>query len=487
MSYRDHVTTFGVGTGVPAVVSSRFAEPTGHTLEGYRSTGSFPGYRALEQVLTMAPSEVASAVRDATLLGRGGAGFPAGAKWGLMPGDVWPRYIVVNGDESEPGTYKDRLLMERDPHQLIEGSLIAAYAVGAAQVFLYVRGEMAHAQERIAAALNEAYAAGLIGRNIAGSDFSVDVVMAWGAGAYIVGEETALIESLEGERGMPRLKPPYFPAAKGLYMAPTIVNNVETLSNLPWLITHGTAAYRAIGTETSPGTRLIALSGHVNRPGIYEVAQGTTTFRDLFFGEDYGQGIRAGHELKMFIPGGGSAPWFYPEQLDMPLEGKVVGGAGSMLGSGAVVVMDETTDAVAACLRLVRFFARESCGKCTPCREGTTWLERILRRIIDGYGRPEDLGLLASVGDNISPGPYPNAAWEAEGLEAVPFPPRQTTICPLGPSAVAPITSALRRFRPEFEAYIAAAETNRPRLTVTADPPPTEMVDEATAAGGAHV
>ncbi|MFZ1437517.1 MAG: NADH-ubiquinone oxidoreductase-F iron-sulfur binding region domain-containing protein [Candidatus Microthrix subdominans] len=487
MSYRDHVTTFGAGADVPMVVSSRFAEPAGHTLDGYRSTGSYRGYQALERVLTMAPSAVATAVRDATLLGRGGAGFPAGAKWGLMPGDVWPRYIVVNGDESEPGTYKDRLLMERDPHQLIEGSLIAAYAVGAAQVFLYVRGEMAHAQERIAAALNEAYAAGLVGRNIAGSDFSVDIVMAWGAGAYIVGEETALIESLEGERGMPRLKPPYFPAAKGLYMAPTIVNNVETLSNLPWLITHGTEAYRAVGTETSPGTRLIALSGHVNRPGIYEVAQGTTTFRDLFFGEDFGQGIRAGHELKMFIPGGGSAPWFYPEQLDMPLEGKVVGGAGSMLGSGAVVAMDETTDAVAACLRLVRFFARESCGKCTPCREGTTWLERILRRIIDGYGRPEDLGLLASVGDNISPGPYPNAAWEAEGLEAVPFPPRQTTICPLGPSAVAPITSALRRFRPEFEAYIAAAENNRPRLTVTADPPPADRVDGASAAGGAHV
>ncbi len=487
MSYRDHVTTFGAGADVPMVVSSRFAEPAGHTLDGYRSTGSYRGYQALERVLTMAPSAVATAVRDATLLGRGGAGFPAGAKWGLMPGDVWPRYIVVNGDESEPGTYKDRLLMERDPHQLIEGSLIAAYAVGAAQVFLYVRGEMAHAQERIAAALNEAYAAGLVGRNIAGSDFSVDIVMAWGAGAYIVGEETALIESLEGERGMPRLKPPYFPAAKGLYMAPTIVNNVETLSNLPWLITHGTEAYRAVGTETSPGTRLIALSGHVNRPGIYEVAQGTTTFRDLFFGEDFGQGIREGHELKMFIPGGGSAPWFYPEQLDMPLEGKVVGGAGSMLGSGAVVAMDETTDAVAACLRLVRFFARESCGKCTPCREGTTWLERILRRIIDGYGRPEDLGLLASVGDNISPGPYPNAAWEAEGLEAVPFPPRQTTICPLGPSAVAPITSALRRFRPEFEAYIAAAENNRPRLTVTADPPPADRVDGASAAGGAHV
>jgi NADH-quinone oxidoreductase subunit F len=406
----------------------------------------------------LAPSQVLSQVRDATLLGRGGAGFPAGVKWGFLPPDVQPRYIVVNGDESEPGTYKDRLLMERDPHQLIEGALICAYAVGAAQVFLYVRGEMAHAQERIAAALNEAYEANLVGRNIAGTDFSVDIVMAWGAGAYIVGEETALIESLEGERGMPRLKPPFFPAAKGLHMAPTIVNNVETLSNLPWLFNHGVDKYLSCGTETSPATRLIALSGHVKRPGVYEVPQGTTTFRDLFYGDDYGGGIRNDAELKMFIPGGGSAPWFYPEQLDLPLEAKPVGAAGSMLGSGAVVVMDETTDAVEACLRLVRFYARESCGKCTPCREGTTWLERILGRILDGYGRPEDLGLLEDVGHNISPGPYPNAAWEDQSLPAVPFPPKQTTICPLGPSAVAPVTSALRRFRPEFEALIASAE-----------------------------
>lgn len=368
-----------------------------------------------------------------------------------------PRYIVVNGDESEPGTYKDRLLMERDPHQLIEGCLIAAYAVGASQVFLYVRGEMAHAQERIAAALNEAYAAGLVGRNIAGTDYSVDIVMAWGAGAYIVGEETALIESLEGERGMPRLKPPYFPAAKGLYMAPTIVNNVETLSNLPWLFNHGVENYLKTGTEASPGTRLIALSGHVNRPGVYEIPQGTTTFEDLFYGEDYGQGIRDGNQLKMFIPGGGSAPWFYPEQVGMALEGRAIGGAGSMLGSGAIVVMDDTTDAVAAVCGWSAS-THASCGKCTPCREGTTWLERILRRIIEGYGRPSDIGLIEDVGDNISPGPYPNAAWEAEGLEAIPFPPRQTTICPLGPSAVAPITSALRRFRGEFDAYIAAAQ-----------------------------
>ena len=452
--------------GVPAVVSSRFGVSDGHTMAGYTSSGSYKGYEALRQVLEMSPAQVGSVVKDATVLGRGGAGFPAGVKWGFCPPGVWPRYIVVNGDESEPGTYKDRLLMERDPHQLIEGCLIAAYAIGAAQVFLYARGEMPHAHERLAAALNEAYAAGLIGKNILGTDFSVDIVLHWGAGAYIVGEETALIESLEGNRGMPRLKPPFFPAAKGLYMAPTIVNNVETLSNLPWLFNHGVEQYRSVGTEASPGTRLIALSGHVNNPGIFEIPQGTTTFRDLFESEIYGNGIRTGHELKMFIPGGASAPWFFPEQIDLPLEGRLIGGQGSMLGSGAVVVMDETTDAVRAALRLVRFFARESCGKCTPCREGTTWEEKILQRILDGHGRPSDIDLLLDVADNISPGPYPVAADPSNDLEAIPFPPRQTTICPLGPSSVAPITSAIRRFRHEFEAKIV----QRDMISVSSEP-----------------
>jgi NADH-quinone oxidoreductase subunit F len=464
-------------TGVPAIVSSRFGVEDGHTLDGYRRSGSYTGYDGLRAALAMTPAEVGANVKEATLLGRGGAGFPAGVKWGFCPPGVWPRYLVVNGDESEPGTYKDRVLMERDPHQLIEGCLIAAYAIGVAQVFLYVRGEMAHAQERIAAALNEAYAAGLVGRNILGSDFSVDIVLHWGAGAYIVGEETALIESLEGNRGMPRLKPPFFPAAKGLYMAPTVVNNVETLSNLPWLMTHSVDEFRAVGTESSPGTRLIALSGHVNNPGVFEVPQGTTTFRELFESDLYGRGIRDGHQLKMFIPGGASAPWFFSEQVDLPLEGRVVGSAGSMLGSGAIVVMDETVDAVRACLRLVRFFARESCGKCTPCREGTTWEEKILRRILDGHGRPSDIDLLLDVGDNISPGPYPVAAHDAEGLEAVPYPPRQTTICPLGPSAIAPITSAIRRFRHEFEEKIV----QRDLIPVTSEPV------EAPGTDGHHV
>ncbi len=453
-SYVTHAAGY-VDYGGPKLVTSRFGFEDSHTLARFEATGGYVGLRA---ALDMRPPEVHGEVRDATLLGRGGAGFPAGVKWGFCPEGVWPRYLVVNGDESEPGTYKDRLLMERDPHQLIEGCLIACYALGLSQCFLYVRGEMALAQERIAIALNAAYAAGYVGRDILGTDFSVDIVLHWGAGAYIVGEETALIESLEGNRGMPRLKPPYFPAAIGLYGMPTIVNNVETLANLPWILEHGAAAYRRHGSETSPGTRMFAVSGHVNRPGVYEVEQGVTTFRDLFYGDDYCQGIREGHELKMFIPGGGSAPWFFQEHLDVALEATEISAAGSMLGSGAIIVMDDSTDAVKACHRLVRFFARESCGKCSPCREGTGWEEKILQRILDGHGRPSDIDLLLDVGDNISPGPYPVAAHDAEGLAAVPFPPQQTTICPLGPSSVAPIVSTIRRFRHEFEARITRGD-----------------------------
>src|SRR4051794_31288912 len=317
----------------PRIVTSRFQYDDAFTLDRFLATG---GYKGLQAALAKSPVEIHDAVKGATVLGRGGAGFPAGVKWGLTPQAVWPRYLVVNGDESEPGTYKDRLLMEVDPHQLIEGCLIACYAAGLSQCFLYIRGEMALAQERVATALNEAYAAGYIGRNILGSNLSVDVVLHWGAGAYVVGEETALIESLEGNRGMPRLKPPYFPAAVGLYGRPTIVNNVETLANLPWLLRNGVAAYTAIGSATSPGTRMVAVSGHVKRPGVFEVINGTTTFRDLIMGEDFAGGIRGDRELKAFVPGGGSAPWFLPEQLDLQYEGRLVGAAGSMTGSGAI-------------------------------------------------------------------------------------------------------------------------------------------------------
>jgi NADH-quinone oxidoreductase subunit F len=429
-------------TDAPRIITSRFEHDDSHTLDRYEATHGYEGLRA---ALAKRPDEVVEEVKTASLLGRGGAGFPAGVKWGFCPPGVWPRYLVVNGDESEPGTYKDRLLMERDPHQLIEGVLIACYAIGCAQAFLYVRGEMALAQERIAEALNDAYAKGYVGKNVLGSDFSVDIVLHWGAGAYIVGEETALIESLEGNRGMPRLKPPFFPAAKGLYLQPTVVNNVETLANLPWILREGGAAFAELGAEASRGTRMFAVSGHVRNPGVYEVEFGVTTFRDLIYAPVYGGGIRDGHDLKAFIPGGASAPWFYEEHLDLPLEKGAVDRAGSMLGSGAIVVMDETTDMVKAALRVVRFFARESCGKCTPCREGTSWLEKILERILDGHGRHSDLDLLLDVCDNISPG----IAW----------PPKQTTICPLGPSAVSPIASAVTRFRDEFEAKLGGPVT----------------------------
>ncbi len=431
------------------IISTRFGQADAHTLEGYRRTR---GYTALEKALAMTPDAVIDEVKAASLQGRGGAGFPAGLKWSFLPKEVFPRYFVVNGDESEPGTCKDRPLMEHDPHQLLEGLLISCYAVRAAQAFVYVRGEMALAQERMAVALNEAYAAGYVGRDILGSGWSLDIVLHWGAGAYIVGEETALIESLEGQRGMPRLKPPYFPAAKGLYLQPTVVNNVETLSNIPWIINHGGAAFAALGTEKAAGMRLFALSGHVRRPGVYEVEMGTTTFRDLVEAPVYGGGMRHGNALKAFIPGGASAPWFYPEQLDLALEAGVVGAAGSMLGSGAVVIMDETTCAVRAAWRLVRFFAHESCGKCTPCREGGAWLEKILRRILDGHGREDDLDLLLDVGDNISPGPFPHPPMDGEAAVAFPF--KQTTICPLGPSTVSPVYSSIWRFRDEYLVHI---------------------------------
>ncbi len=420
------------------IITTRFDQADGHTLAGYINTG---GYESLRKALTMTPEAVVDEVKAANLAGRGGAGFPCGTKWGFLPKDVFPRYLVVNGDESEPGTFKDRLLLEHDPHQLIEGVLIASHAIRANQAFIYIRGEMPKAHERMAQALNDAYAAGFVGKNICGTEWSLDIVLHWGAGAYIVGEETALIESLEGNRGMPRLKPPFFPAVKGLYMQPTVVNNVETLANLPWIIGNGAAAWTAIGNEKNTGTRMFAVSGHVKKPGVFEVEFGVTTFRELFYDPQFCGGIREDRKVKAFIPGGGSAPWLFEEDLDTPLDAGVVGSKGTMLGSGAIVVMDETTDAVKAAWRLVKFFSKESCGKCSPCREGTAWLEKIYRRILDGSGRPNDIDLLLDVADNISPG--------------LTWPPKQTTICPLGPSAAAgALIASVRRFRPEYEAYI---------------------------------
>ncbi|HHC09561.1 MAG TPA: NADH oxidoreductase (quinone) subunit F [Actinobacteria bacterium] len=411
-----------------------------HTLARYEATG---GYTALRKALgEMSPADVAAEVKASNLRGRGGAGFPTGVKWGFLPEDLRPRYLVVNADESEPGTFKDRILLERDPHQLVEGIALASYALDVHHAFVYVRGEYPKPARRLQRAVDEAYEAGYLGTNILGSGFDLEVTIHLGAGAYICGEETALLNSLEGRRGEPRIKPP-FPAVAGLYAKPTIVNNVETISTVPWIVAHGGRAYAAIGPERSCGTRLFSLSGHVNRPGDYEIVMGMT-WRDLIF--DVGGGIPDGKALKAWIPGGASAPWFVPdEHLDTFVTIDDCAAAGSMLGSGAVVVMDETTDVVAAAHRIVKFFAHESCGQCTPCREGTTWMERILWRILHGEGRPADLDLLLDVADNISPG--------------LRWPPAMTTICPLGPSAVSPITSIMRYFRDEVEAKITRGAT----------------------------
>ncbi|MFQ5516526.1 MAG: NADH-quinone oxidoreductase subunit NuoF [Acidimicrobiia bacterium] len=405
-----------------------------HELGRYEESG---GYQALRKALgTMTPEEVAAEVKASNIRGRGGANFPAGVKWGFLA-EAFPRYLVVNGDESEPGTFKDRQLLERAPHQLVEGILLASYALGVRNTFVYIRGEYPKPARRLQRALDQARAAGYLGSNILGSGFDLEVTVHLGAGAYICGEETALLNSIEGKRGEPRIKPP-FPAVAGLYGKPTIVNNVETVSALPWIVANGGAVYAATGPPTSAGTRMFSLSGHVNRPGNYEVVMGMT-WRDMIY--VLGGGIRSDRALKAWIPGGASAPWFVPElHLDTPVTIDDVGSHGSMLGSGAVVVMDETTNVVAAAHRIVRFFAHESCGQCTPCREGTTWLERILWRILNGAGRPADVDLLLDIADNISPG--------------LRWPPAMTTICPLGPSVVSPITSITTHFRDELEAMV---------------------------------
>ncbi len=423
-------------TDAAPIVTARVGLPQSWTLQSYLDHG---GYDGLRQALAMEPSAITQEVLTANLLGRGGAGFEAGKKWGMLRKSD-PVYLVINGDESEPCTFKDHMLLEADPHAIIEGTLICAYAVGASQAFIFVRGEFALGLERLTAALNEAYAYGAVGPNIFGSGFSIDLVVHPGAGAYICGEETALLESLEGKRGYPRDKPPYFPAAIGLYQAPTVVNNVETMANLPWIVQHGGAAFAALGIGRSTGTRIFSLSGHVKNPANYEVEMAKTTFRDLIFDDRLGGGIKGDRQLKAFVPGGVSAPWFGPDQLDMALDQDAVGKAGSMLGSGSVVVMDDTTCMVRAAWRITRFFHRESCGQCTPCREGGGWLDKIMRRIEMGQGREIDLDLLLDVCDNIAPG----LGW----------PPQKTTICVLGPSIPSSITSGIKMFRDEFLLHI---------------------------------
>ena len=386
------------------------------------------GYEGLKKALKeYTPDELIEYVKASGLRGRGGAGFPTGLKWSFVPKNPGkPKYLCVNCDESEPGTCKDRDMVTYLPHQLLEGIAICCYAVGINQAFIYIRGEMLEGYEILEKAVEEAVQKNFLGDNILGTDFSLDVVVHRGAGAYICGEESALLSSLEGERGFPRLKPP-FPAVEGLYACPTVINNVETLSTLPAIMRKGAEWYSSLGTERSKGTRVLCLSGHVNKPGNYELELGAS-MRHLI--EECGGGVMGG-ELKAIIPGGASAPMLTKEHLDVALDFEAIAAAGSMAGSGAVIVINDKTCIVKTCLNLDQFFEEESCGKCTPCREGTKWLVDILTRMVNGHGRPEDIDLLKSVCNNIL----------------------GNTFCPLGDSATSCIMSAFKYFPEEFEHY----------------------------------
>jgi NADH-quinone oxidoreductase subunit F len=404
-------------------------------IEDYRKAG---GYKALEKALkTLTPQDVMGVVRDANLRGRGGAGFPAGIKWGFIPESLFPRYLVCNADESEPGTCKDRPIMEIRPHLLIEGMALSAYAIRSEKAFIYIRGEYYNAAKILNKAIDEAKQAGILGDKPMGKEgWSLDIVVHRGGGAYICGEESALLNSIEGRRGYPRLKPP-FPAVVGLYGKPTIINNVETLATVPSIIEHGAEWFRQWIHERSAGFRLYSISGHVNRPGIYEAPM-TITLGELLEGEQYGQGIRNGNKLKFAIPGGSSVPWLLPDQIDTVMSIEGVAAAGSMLGSAAIIVCDETVCPVWALMNLAHFYRHESCGQCTPCREGTAWMFKIIRRIEAGKGQKGDLELLERLaGTGIGSGLI-----------------QGRSICALGDAAAMPVASAIKRFHDEFARHI---------------------------------
>ena len=418
------------------VLSTRFKDTEGTWFEGYTADG---GYLAARKVLTsMTPEQVIDEVSKANLLGLGGAGFPAGKKWSFIPKDTTkPKYLVVNADEGEPGTFKDRYIMERDPHALLEGMIIAAYAIDSHKAYVYIRGEYFRSADRLQRAIDEASSRGWLGENIQGTGFDLDVVIHRGAGAYICGEETALLTSLEGGKGFPRLKPP-FPAISGLFTCPTIVNNVETLACVPFILRNGAEQFASIGSERQGGTRLFCVSGHVVRPGVYEASVGVT-LRDLI--ENYAGGVRDGNTLKAVIPGGISAKILTADEIDVAMDFHSLKAAGSMAGSGGVIVMDETACMIEALESAARFFADESCGQCSPCREGTGWVLRIVRRITEGQGSPEDLDhLLAIAGD-------------MEG----------NTICVFADAAAWPVQSYIVKFRDEFEEYVRTGRKARNR------------------------
>jgi NADH-quinone oxidoreductase subunit F len=412
------------------VTTARWLSGTSWSIEDYRASG---GYTALGKALAGSPEQLVALIKESGLRGRGGAGFPAGVKWGFMPKDeTRPHYLVVNADEGEPGTCKDVPLMMADPHSLVEGCVIAAYAMRSHRCFIYVRGEALHCYRRVCHAVREARAAGFLGENVLGAGFDCEITVHAGAGAYECGEETALLDSLEGRRGQPRLKPP-FPAAAGLYAEPTTVNNVETIASVPYIVRGGADWFKQMGrTEKSPGPKIFSVSGHVERPGQYEVPMGTT-LRELL---DLAGGMAGGIPLKFWTPGGSSTPLLTAEHLDVPLDFEGAAEQGTLLGTTAVQVFNETVSVPWAVMRWTQFYEHESCGKCTPCREGTFWLSRVLERMVSGRGTREDIDTMLDVCDNIF----------------------GRAFCALGDGAVSPIQSGIKYFREEF---LALCEANR--------------------------
>lgn len=410
------------------ILTAHWDEADCHTLAGYTR---HHGYDALKKALKTDPDQIIQVVKDSGLRGRGGAGFPTGMKWGFVPqNDGKPHYLVVNADESEPGACKDIPLMMANPHSLVEGVAIASFAIRANHAFIYIRGEVPHVIRRVRAAVAEAYAAGHLGKNIHGSGFDLEVVVHAGAGAYICGEETALLDSLEGRRGQPRLKPP-FPAVAGLYASPTVINNAETIANIPVLFRNGVEWFRQFGTEKSPGFKLFAVSGHVNNPGIFEAPLGIT-MRELL---EFAGGVRGGRKVKFWLPGGSSVPMLTDEHLDLPLTYEDMAAAGTMLGTGTPMIFDETTSVVKAVTRWLHFYKHESCGKCTPCREGTFWITSVLKRLEKGKGNPDDIQTLLDLCKQLG----------------------GRSFCALGDAAATPFPAAMKYFRHEFEAGLHTA------------------------------
>lgn len=411
------------------VLTKRMHLKNSHTLAVYKK---HDGYKALEKALKkMSPAEIINEVKLGNVNGRGGAGFPAGIKWGFVPKESdKPKYLCVNADEGEPGTFKDRIIMEKDPHLMIEGIIITCFAIGIHHAYIYCRGEFVFPAKQTQAAIDEAYAAGYLGKNILGCGFDLDITMHMGAGAYICGEETALIESLEGHPGKPRLKPP-FPAIVGLFQGPTVVNNVETLANVPAIVENGGDWFAKLGSGQNGGTKLYAISGHVNKPGVYELPMGTN-LKEIIY--DVAGGISGDRKLKAVIPGGSSTPVLKADEIDVAMDFASLQKIGTMLGSAGIIVMAEGTCMVWALAKLTKFYAHESCGQCTPCREGTGWVNKIVQRIEAGKGQPGDIELLEKITDNMS----------------------GTTICPLAEAMVMPVKGFLKKFPEEFKEHIDA-------------------------------